>query len=71
MAAPRSTLYRLADDKLGGRLAERLAEMRADDRSWRWIARKLEPELGFCPSYETVRSWAIALAADEPEAASA
>lgn len=61
MAAPRSTLYRLADGKLDGKLAERLAAMRADDRSWRWIAEKLAPELGFRPSYETVRSWGMAL----------
>lgn len=60
MATPRSTLYRLADGKLDGKLAERIAAMRADDRSWRWIANKLASEIGFAPSYETVRSWGTA-----------
>lgn len=61
MAPPNSTLFRIADDKLDGKLAERLAELRADDRSWRWIARKLAPEFGFTVNAETLRLWADTL----------
>lgn len=68
MPAPRSTLYRLADQRLDGQLAERLRDLRADDRSWRYIADKLAEDLGFQPSYETVRAWGLAVGADEPTA---
>lgn len=71
MPAPTSTLYRIADDRLGGKLAERLTELRADDRSWRWIARKLAPEFGFAVNAETLRQWGEALGIPErtmPEA---
>lgn len=64
MAKRTSTLYRIADGKLDGQLAERLRALRADDRSWRWIAEKLEPELGFRPTGETLRQWAMAAAAE-------
>ncbi len=60
-STPNSTLYRIADEKLGGALAERLAQLRADDRSWRWIARKLAPEFGVPISAETLRLWGEAL----------
>lgn len=64
-ATPTSTIWRIADAKMEGRLAERLAELRADDRSWRWIARKIKPELGFVVSHETLRSWGETLALPE------
>lgn len=65
MAKPTSTLWRVADDRLDGKLAERIAELRADDRSWRWIADRLATEIGFRPTHETLRQWGETLGVPE------
>lgn len=68
MAPPNSTLFRIANEKLAGGLAERIAELRADDRSWRWIARQLKDEVGFEVTAETLRQWGEALGVSERSA---
>lgn len=65
MATPTSTLWRIADGKLDGKLAERLTELRSEDRSWRWIARRLESQVGFLLNHETLRSWGETLGIPE------
>lgn len=46
----------LVEDRLGQPLAEYLQHMRDDDRSWRWIARKISEQTGIEVSHTLLRN---------------
>lgn len=52
-----STLQRLLDLKLGGKLAERVAELRADGLGFRLAARQITKETGVTVTGESLRNW--------------
>lgn len=45
----------LVEDRLGQPLQEYLIALREDDRSWRWIARKISEQTGIEVSHTLVR----------------
>lgn len=47
----------MADRLAGGNLADRLTELRGEDRSFEQIARDLHNEFGVEVTAETVRKW--------------
>lgn len=66
----RTSLYRLADERLDGRLGERIAELRAESLSWSHVAMELAVESGLRLTPETLRTWARQLGIDTEKAAS-
>lgn len=48
----------MSNEAVGGRLAERLTELRDEGLSWRQIAQKLHAEHGLVATDETLRKWA-------------
>lgn len=59
--------YRMADRLAGGRLAEIIAERRAEGKSFDHITRELFAEHGIEVTRQTLANWADAL--DEPDKA--
>ena len=55
----------MSDEALGGRLAERITELRGEGLSWRHIAQKLHADHGLVVTDETLRNWGRQLA--EPQ----
>jgi hypothetical protein len=53
-----TALQQLADDRLGGRLRERVEELRAAGLGWRPVAVQIAEETRLGVGYETVRNWA-------------
>lgn len=66
---PRTTVWKMADERLAGRLAERIAELREEGMSWREMSQVLYGE-GVPVTHETLRNWARQLGI-EPEVAAA
>lgn len=56
----------MADRLLDGRLAARLAELRAEGQSYDDIARILFAEAGVSTTAQTCRAWGRKLGLDEP-----
>ena len=69
MAAPTSSVWRMADTLAGGKLAERIAELRADDASPDRIARQLYADHGIEVTRQTIYSWLAILDTDPVDAA--
>jgi hypothetical protein len=46
----------LIEDRLGRPLPDYIRDLRADDRSYRWIARKIEAQTGVSVSHTLIRS---------------
>lgn len=63
---PRSSMWRMADALLQGRLEDRLRELRADGRSYDEISRVLYGEASVDVSGRTVRDWCVQIGADGP-----
>lgn len=61
MPTPTTSVYRLADQLFEGRLAERLATLRAEGKTWEQIARQLYIERNVDVTGVTVGRWAKAL----------
>jgi intein-encoded DNA endonuclease-like protein len=68
--APRTSLWRMSDDKLDGHLAERILELRASSMSWRQMSQVLYSEHGLTASSETLRQWFDQIEAETGKAAS-
>lgn len=49
--------YLLIEERLGEPLSAFVLGLRADERSWYYIARKLRERTGVSISYEAVRQW--------------
>ena len=70
MPTPRSSLYRMANERLNGQLASRLSELRGEGRSWADIAVEIAlTSDGMRVSQETLRQWARQLGIEETAAA--
>lgn len=69
--APRTSLWRMSDEATGGRLADRIAELREDGLSWRQMAQRLYAEHGLVVTDETLRKWGQKLGLDSSEAKAA
>lgn len=61
MATPNSNLWRLVDDRFGGRLAERIQALDAEGLTWERIAFVLNSEGDTAVPSETFRQWGLAL----------
>jgi hypothetical protein len=61
---PRSTLWRMADTLMAGKLLDRLQELRAEGRSYDEISRVLYADARVNISGRTIRDWFVQLGDD-------
>lgn len=64
-----SSQFRMADRLTGGRLADIIAALRAEDRSYEEITRRLFAEHGVEVTRQTVARWGALLGVDKAPAA--
>lgn len=64
-----SSQYRMADRLTGGRLADIIAGLRAEDRSYEEITRRLFAEHGIEVTRQTVARWGALMGIDKAPAA--
>lgn len=62
----RSSLYRLANEKLDGSLEDVVCSLRAEGLSWERVARRLHADHGIDVASETLRKWHTANGSAEP-----
>ena len=54
-----SPLMQLADERLGGKLRDRVEELRSSGQGWRPVAETINREARLSITHEALRQWAI------------